>query len=172
MTLYSSCCCRYGVFVLLNRDCLLEAQQKASFADHAGNIGNSWPFLSLCACLTGRKRRTGQEQSAQGARAHLCSEGRVLKCTRGWVYRRAWCWGENGVMSPERSLYEMWRKLGDRGRVHLCLLWPFSNSLCPIQGGNTSPARYPSSGEWSLLILEEFKTRNSVCQESDSLGVN
>lgn len=103
---------------------------------------------------------------------NLCPEGRVLKCARGWVCGRAWCWGENGVMSPERSLSEMWRKPEDRGRAHLCLLWTFCDFLCPIQGGNTLPAKYPNSGEWSLLILEEFKTGNSVCQESDSLGVN
>lgn len=128
-------------------------------------------FLSVCL-VNWEEEKDRAEQNAQGARVHLCSEGRVLKCTRGWVCGKAWCWGENGVINFERSLSKMWRKLEDRGRAHLCPLWPFSDFLCPIQGGNTLPARYSNSGKWSLMILEEFKTGNSVCQESDSLGVN
>lgn len=72
MTPCSSCCCRYSVFVGLSGDGLLRPQQKASFAEHIRNMVKPWLFLSPCVCSPGRRRSTGQEQSAWGARDHKC----------------------------------------------------------------------------------------------------
>lgn len=152
MTPCSSCCCRYSVLLGLGGHSLLGPQQKASFAEHTRNMVNPWLFLSLCVCSPGRRRSTGQEQSAWRAREQRYRKGGCVE-ELGVGGERGSCSLEDSYLRGEGSLGTGIRPLCDLARlVQLLLLHTgrkhFSCPHTPVQ---------ESCVCWSCWVLKHRK---------------